>query len=281
MAVIFNMSTAARDYVAGHGSVRRAMHNGVWDLYTGSPPANADLAATGTWLGRLTLGKAAFTSEVLARGSITLAGASGTVTQIKLNDLAATTRLLVNLMDYAVPFNGTLSQTVTNVIDCINSSRGSGLVKAIDGGSNKIIIELLPGTIMLGDFWNAKIAYTLTTLTATTCDVGYVAGGGTAGSVPVNGLMFGPSVDGVLTPIGVWQGDGVATDVAGYARARGSVAEAHADSDDSSTKKYIRFDMNIGTVNDGSTALYMPSADITSGAPVTLNDNGSSFTMPV
>lgn len=70
------LSTRVRDNLAGTTGFSSTFANGVIEVYTGSQPASADSAVTGTLLGTVTLNSGAFTPGSPTNG-LTFAAASG------------------------------------------------------------------------------------------------------------------------------------------------------------------------------------------------------------
>lgn len=70
------LSTKLRDNLAGTTGFSSTFANGVIEIYSGSQPATADAAVTGTLLGTVTLGSGAFTPGTSTNG-LTFAAASG------------------------------------------------------------------------------------------------------------------------------------------------------------------------------------------------------------
>ena len=62
------MSSALQNYLLGSGSLTQALAFGVIEVYTGSQPASADDAPTGTLLGKVTESGAAFTHGAAENG---------------------------------------------------------------------------------------------------------------------------------------------------------------------------------------------------------------------
>lgn len=73
------LSTKLRTNLAGSTGFAATFANGVIDVYSGSQPANADLAPTGTKLGRFTLSSGAFVAGSPTNGLTFAAAADGAV----------------------------------------------------------------------------------------------------------------------------------------------------------------------------------------------------------
>lgn len=70
------LSTKLRDNLAGTTGFASTFANGIIEIRTGTQPATADAAATGTLLGTITLASGAFTPGTATNG-LTFAAASG------------------------------------------------------------------------------------------------------------------------------------------------------------------------------------------------------------
>lgn len=75
------LSTALRTNLAGTTGFAATFANGVIDVYSGTQPATADAAPTGTKLGRITLASGAFTAGVATNGLTFAAAADGAVSK--------------------------------------------------------------------------------------------------------------------------------------------------------------------------------------------------------
>lgn len=75
------LSTALRNNLAGTTGFAATFANGVIDVYSGTQPASADAAPTGTKLGRITLASGAFTAGVATNGLTFAAAADGAVSK--------------------------------------------------------------------------------------------------------------------------------------------------------------------------------------------------------
>jgi len=62
------ISTGLRNALLGTASFKDAMEDGIIDIYSGSQPADADTAESGTQLVRITVSSGAFTSGVATNG---------------------------------------------------------------------------------------------------------------------------------------------------------------------------------------------------------------------
>lgn len=246
------LSTALRDYVNNHGSLKDALHDGEIKIYTGAQPAAADTAPSGTLLCTITAASASRTAEVQATGSVTLSGASGSVTSITVDS--------VEILGAAVAFDTDLSTTAAAVAAQINKWRSVPNYTASASGAKVTIIAARGMGAGANGF---VVDSTCTTLVGTDVNMGSE----TAGVSAVNGLRFGVSTDGVLVKDStqVWSGVNAATGTAGWFRFTGSVADSGATD---SSDEQIRLD---GSVSTSGAQLNMSSTSLTAAATTTLS----------
>jgi hypothetical protein len=244
-------SKAIRNFMLEAGSLKQALSNCKIKFYTGSQPADADAAPTGTLLVTFTKSGGAHTAEVLSSGSMTLTGGgSGSVNTVTVNS--------IDILGAAVNYNTSLAQTALDVITQINNNPANLLFVASSGGSAVITIKAKPGLGALPNGW--VVSATLTTITASYSNMA-------SGVTAVNGLTWGDAAAGVLVkhPTEVWQGTAVASGTAGWYRVEAAVADSGgADG----SEVYLRHDGAIaasgGEVNSTNTS-------ISSGGVQTLN----------
>jgi hypothetical protein len=244
-------STGFRNAINKEGGIDSSLRNGSITIYSGTQPATADAAATGSPLCILTNNSGALTYEVQSSGNITLTGgAGGAVNTLTVNG--------VDILGAAVPFNSTLNQTALDVASQINRYKSEPDYIATASGA-VVTILALPGKGTLPNGFT--VAATTTTLTATT---GNMAGG----VAPVNGLLFDQSIAGVLSKLAtqVWSGANGATGSAGWCRFHGSVTDP--DTLDS-TGQYIRID---GAVATSGAEMNFNSVAFVAGATTTLSN---------
>ena len=252
------LSTGSRNAMLDGVGLQSAMNKGYIKVFTGSQPASADAAETGTLLGVISASSGAVTKETRATGSITLTGgASGSVNTVTVGGLNI-------IPDGAVPFNTSLNQTASDLCDAINRN---GIMEASVSGA----VVTLTGHSGTG-VTTAAVSSTLTTITAS-----YVAmGSGTAGVAPVNGLLLGPASAGVIAKLAgqVWSMAGVAVGTAGWFRFYSSDT---ADSGGliSGAPYFPRID---GSVAVSGADLNLSNISITVSAPATVDT--FNFTMP-
>lgn len=257
-------SPALQNFIAARGSWKTALDNGSIQIYTGSQPATADLAASGTLLVTLTSNAGSKTNEVHSRGTLTLdSGASGSVDTLTVNS--------IEIMGSSTPFNTSLTQTAADIALKCNRNPKNHLFHVTSSGA-VITIEALPGHGTLPNGW--VVAATYTTIAGTAANMGS-GGAATAGVNAANGLLIDyNAAAGVITKdvTQTWSGTAVQTGTAGWFRYKGSVVDA--DALDSSAV-FLRMDGNIAT---SGANLNMSSTSITSGALQTLST--FSFTVP-
>ena len=243
-------STGLRNFLNEAGGVKQALNNGKIFIYSGSQPATADDAASGTLLATITKASGALTEEVQAVGSVTLdSGASGSVDTLTVNSL--------EIMGGSVAFDTSLTQTATNMAVAINNNPKNLLFVATSSGA-VVTITAKPGLGALANGW--VVASTVTTITKTDANMA-------AGVTAVNGLTFGDAAAGVLVknPAETWTGVGLASGTAGWFRYEGSVTDTEASD---ATGNLIRLDGNIAT---SGANLNMSSTAIVLGATQTVN----------
>jgi len=233
-------------------------NKGYIKVFSGTQPATADAAETGTLLGVVSLASGTLTKETRATGSVTLAtGASGSVDTVTVGGLNI-------IPDGAVNFNTSLNQTASDLCDAINRN---GIMEATVSGA-VVTLKGRPGTGVT----TAAVATTLTTITTSIAAMG----SGVAGVAPINGLILGPAALGVISKpaAAVWSFAGInGTASAGWFRFCSS------DTTDSgaviSSILYPRIDGSIAT---SGADLNLSNISITTGSSNTLDS--FSITMP-
>jgi hypothetical protein len=243
-------STGLRNHLAAGGSFKRAFQNGRIEIYTGSQPANADAAATGTLLCTITNSSGAHTAEVRATGTITISGSAGSVDTVTIDGDA--------IIDAAVPWNTSTTQTAADLAQAINDYESHLGVSATSSGAVVTVYAPLGAGAA---FNSSDLATTVTTLTATPVDF-------TGGVTAVNGLKFGSESAGTIAKLAsqVWEGTNVAGGTAGWYRMYGSVADAGTLDSLAAT---IREDGAIST--SGQQLNFTGSTTVTAAAKTTIN----------
>jgi hypothetical protein len=242
------LSTAARDYINSAGSLKGAFQNGQIQIYTGTQPGTADAAPTGTLLCTITANSGAHTAEVLATGTVTLSGSSGSVDTLTVGGVA--------IIDAAVAFSTDLTVTAANLAAAINNARSVPDYTATSAGA---VVTITAPRGMGAGANSLVVAAGTTGLTAVTANM-------SGGVTPVNGLKFGTSAGGVVSKLDsqAWSGVAVASGTAGWFRFTGSVADSQA-TDALATQ--IRLD---GAISTSGAQLNMSSTVLTSGATQTI-----------
>ena len=250
------LSDGLRNALNEEGSLKRVLSNGWLSVYSGTQPASANHAYTGTLLCKYTLASGAHTPEVRSAGSVTIAGASGSIDTITLAVGGGTA---FDILGGSVAFSGDINITATAVAAAINNNPANIYVNASTTGASGVIT--LTGKRGVGATANGWVpAGTGTTLTVGTPV--NLTGGVTA----VNGLRFGDSAAGKLVkhPDQVWSGVASFTGTAGWFRFAGAVADAQAAD---AAELYLRMDGSIGT---SGADLVLSNTTITAFATETL-----------
>jgi len=251
------LSTGLRNSLAQGLGFAGAFNRGTINIYSGSQPATADSAVSGTLLGTVTIGSGALTQETRATQTITVAGASGSINTVTVG----TFNIIPDVT--SVPFNTSQNQTASDLCDAINRN---GIYTA-SVSANVVTISPRPG---VGATHNGYVvATTVTTLTAT-------SGGNMAGGVAAaNALFFAPPVAGVVAKpsTSVWSFVGVATGTAGWFRFVGSASDAGALI--SAAPYLVRMD---GSIAVSGADMNLSNINVTTGAPNTIDT--FSFTIP-
>lgn len=252
------LSTGLRNAMNAGLGLQGAMNKGYIEVYTGSQPASADAAKTGTLLGVVTVSSGALTKETRATGSIALTGgASGSVNSVTVGGLNI-------IPDGAVAFNTSLNQTASDLCDAINRN---GIMEATVSSAT-VTLKGRPGTGVT----TAAVSATLTTITASYVNMG----SGVAGVAPVNGLTLGAPLAGVIAKLAaqVWSFAGVAVGTAGWFRYYSSDT-ADTGAIISGAPYFCRID---GSIAVSGADLNLSNISITVSAPSTIDT--FSFTMP-
>jgi len=257
----FRNSTGFRNHLMRGGSFQQAFQNGALLIYSGTQPADADTAPSGTLLCTITASSGARTAEVRASATCTIAGTAGSITSVAAT--AAATELLAPdqfSAAVAVPFNGTLTQTAVDVCTQVNRGtwwHGFEATSAVE----VITIKPLPG---LGDSINAADITLTGAGGITTTDVDFASG-----VDPVNGIKFGTTASGTIGLSGTWSGVNAASGVAGWCRFVGSIADAGG-----ASTTLLRQDMDVATAG---AIMTMSSTTMTAAATTTISSVAISF----
>lgn len=175
------LSSGARSALVNTMGLLGALNKGSIQIYSGTQPATADAAVSGTLLGTVTLNSGALTKETQASQTITVAGASGSINTVTVGTLNI-------IPDGAVAFRTDVNTTASDLAIAINRN---GLFTATVA-SAVVTVKPRPGA---GTTYNGvAFATTVTTLTATV-GAGTLSGGVAA----VNGLSLVESAAGVVS----------------------------------------------------------------------------------
>lgn len=251
------LSTALVNFLMGVGSFKDAFSDCVIKVYTGTQPASADTAPSGTLLVTLSSSSGAVTDEVKSSGTFKLSsGSAGSVNTVTVNS--------IDILGAAVPYNTSLSQTATDVAAQINRNAKNKLFTA-EASGNDVVITAIPGLGTLPNTW--VVDGTTTTLVEGTHV--NMAGGVNA----ANGLNLDDPVAGVISKRSseTWSGDAVATGTAGWFRVQRTGDSGATDS----SASQIRYD---GAVATSGAQMNLGSLAVTNGAPFVLSS--ASFTLP-
>lgn len=243
-------STGVRNALAqgmGFGSI---FNRGSIGIYSGSQPASADAAVTGTLLGTVTVASGALTQETQASGTITITGGSTSI-------LAVTVGTFNIIPDGAVPFNASNAQTASDLCDAINRN---GIYTATVSGT-VVTIKPRPG---VGAAHNGYVVSSTGSVTATYANM-------SGGVAPANGLYLGAAANGVISkPSGVvWSFNGAANGTAGWFRFIASINDPG--SLVSAAPFYMRMDGSVATSGGD---MNLSNLAIAVGAPNTIDSFG-------
>lgn len=248
------LSTQLRNNIVGPKGVGATFANGIVEIRSGSQPASADSAATGTLLGTVTISSGTFTAETRASATITLSGSSGSINTVNIGTTGP-----VNIIPLgAVNFVTDLATTAEALRDAIIRA---GICHATSSGA--VVTVVAPsGT---GDAWNGlALSTTVTTMSATS------SGNMTGGIDAVNGITFGAPSAGVLSKTGIWSFTGVASGTAGWFRIKASAYD-----DNLASTTLARLD---GSIAVSGADMNLSSVSITIGMPTTIDT--LTITMP-
>jgi hypothetical protein len=259
------LSTAMLKSMASGPSIRETLANGYLNVYSGTQPADADTAPSGTLLVTFTLDGGTYTAPVQAIGKVTISGTlSGSIDAITLGGVDNTTGFDL-LNSASVTHTGDHSTTATAVAADINAkSNPWGIVASTSGADVLLEAPASAGA----DYNTINLFVAATTCTATVNGGSSSTLGGTGASqvgvAAANGLNFQQAVGGVLAKEATtWKGDAAASGTAGWFRyVAGGNAATGASTDD------VRFDGSIATSGGDMT---LSNLSITAAATQTIN----------
>ena len=218
------LSSGAVDALQENGCLKEVFHDMIVDVYSGSQPASADAAKTGTHLVRVTLAAGAFTAGVKSTRRID----------------KATITYGIDGDDYVLVINGT-SYSYTSVNGDDADDVALALASLVDA-STVVSATAIANVITVRALYGG-VDYTITNAGTTTGGNNVVAS--VTANARINGLQWGDSVLGVLSKeAGDWEGLNLADGTAGYFRAKANPLD-----DDSESTSLVRMDGNISTSN--------------------------------
>jgi hypothetical protein len=185
---------------------------------------------------------------VLASGTVTLSGSSGTITAMTVNALS--------VIAAAVPFNTSLTQTASDLAAAVNSYPSVPKITASSSGA-VVTFKAPQGVGTAANGW--VVDSTCTTLVGTDVNM---SGGVSA----VNGLKWSATAAGAIDKLATqtWSGVGLADGTAGWFRFEGPVADSGALD---STESQIRMD---GAISTSGAQLNMSSTTVATAATQTI-----------
>lgn len=254
------LSTGLVQAMASQQSLRTALANAVVDIYSGSQPATADEAITGTYLCTVSKSAGGFTAEVKGTGVLTVGTGVGTITAVTLNG--------INLLDSTVTTTADSTANAVAVVAALNASAWNDLVVA----SNVAAVITLTAVNGLGARYNsATLAASVTasaTLAVTSTSFASGTGGSVVGVAAANGVTFGAAVAGVLSKATAetWSGTAAAAGTAGCFRISGESSTQGTRQGASSTA--VRLDGALATSGGD---INLGSLTVSSGAPFILS----------
>lgn len=242
------LSAGARNHICGKGSLKNAFQGGKLKIYSGSQPATADAAPTGTLLCTITDASGAHTQEVRASGTVTLSGSSGSITACTVNGLT--------VLGETVAFNTDLATTATDLAEAINEYNSVPKIEASASGA-VVTLKAPPGVGAGANGW--VVDSTTATLTGTDVNM-------SAGVTAVNGLKFDKAAAGIMDKLDsqTWSGVAANSGTAGWFRLEGPVADSGALD---TLEAQIRID---GAISTSGAQLNMSSTSITAAATQTI-----------
>lgn len=241
------LSTGYRNNLCSHSGFSSSFMGGVIDIYSGSQPATADSAVTGTLLGRVSIASTTYVAETPASATITVAGTAGTIATLNIGTF--------NILPLgAVTYDTDAATTALALYHAINRN---GVYRATYPGSGAIVTVVAPpGT---GDAHNGLALAATVTGGTTATSSGNITGGVDATA----GLTFGAPSAGAISKSGVWSFNGLAIGTAGYFRFKASAVDG-----DGVSTTLVRAD---GSIAVSGADMSLSNISITVGAPVTID----------
>lgn len=285
------LSTGFANFIASGGSWSAALKNGIVNVYSGTQPTSANDASTGTLLCQFSTNGGTYVASTRAAAKLVIAGGSGSIDTINVAGMS--------LLSSAVSYNGSLAQTMADVISNINANFNNHGFYAVTGGG--AVGSVTYGAANAGEFYilapkNSGTTFNalLLTTTSTTLTValntdaspstsesgGFAAVSGdsvsgfTAGTAGTTLLsMTHPAVAGLISKSGTWSDSSAnASGTASWFRFLctpefddGTTALATTGNN---AYQVLRLDGSVGTSGADMT---ITNATITAGASQTVN----------
>jgi len=264
------LSTAARNYMLGQGSFRMMFADSQIRLYSGSPPATADLGATGTHL--LTITKASgdivtTPSSIPQMVKVTCAGTTGTSYGLAITGASGAA------VTYSVTYATGIYATTLALCNEINRNCPD-FMAAVDHDSGVMfLVNRCPGNSeALYVVANAAVGGDAACVVTSGYDLQHFAAS--------NALKFGGATVGTIDKIGsgtaVWSGLGLTA--AGTGTSAGYFRLLRTDDAGTAADTTYIYERVQGTVGTSGSDLVLSSATIVSGATTTID--GFKFTLP-
>jgi len=252
------LSAFAASFLEGRGSWGELLQNGLLMFYTGSQPATADAAATGTACVRFSKAAGAVTKEVLATTIIDFTSTTGNCTALTIGGLD----IIGGAVTYSSP-----SALATAVAAAINARRNTVIYSALANANSVTITAPKNSGITLNGLTVAVTVAAGTVAINAGSSTTLGGAGVTVGVAAANCLsVVYPPVDGVcIKEATVWQGiagSGSGAGYIGFTNAFTSGTQTvgwfrwYGSMDDpeltgtptaDSQKQYLRYDGTIGT----------------------------------
>jgi hypothetical protein len=244
------LSTGLRQFLVGEGSLRKAFEDGILNIYSGAVPSDADVAATGVLLAKITKASGAVVANARSTpqvGLITIgshAPAETFIINVTVDGVGPTSYTFTN-----TPDAGTATDVARKVAEMLNDiPQLSAIASGSDG--NIFVASRLAG-----------VAFTIAsgggtgTISALTSSV--------AAAVALNTLKLAAPAAGVIAKTSdVWSGVALADGTAGYFRLVTNLDDATL----STTQVRIQ-----GTVSTSGAELNLTNINIASGATQTID----------
>jgi len=261
------ISTALRNYMLGAGSFKSAFADSHILLYSGSPPATADLGVTGTHLLTVTKASGTLAAGALSTPQMAKLTCSGT-------DAAGTFRVTINGVAYNQAYSGSLNASTALLANVINRNCPEFMAAVLTATA---IIYLVPRS--QGNSGDVK--YTITGATVVNdvvtvdTDDSFTYALSTGLNFAAAGVVAG-TIDKPSSTLAVWSGLGLTA--AGTGTSAGYFRLMRSDDTGAVDSTPFLYERVQGTVGTSGSDLVLSSATIVSGATTTID--GFKFTLP-